>query len=125
MLAKNEVSGPDVPKAWSLSITDAAAARILEVVGRQNGAASALRVAVVSGGCSGFSYRFELASEPEPHDEVFGSVQGARVIVDPLSIALMDGAELDYLDNLMDSRFTVRNPMAAAGCGCGTSFSVP
>lgn len=108
------------------AVTDRAAARIAEIAA---GAASpgepppALRIAVLAGGCSGMQYRFDLDPAAQPDDLVIER-QGARVLVDPVSLDLLAGAELDYKDALMGSHFAVRNPNATASCGCGTSFSV-
>jgi iron-sulfur cluster insertion protein len=105
-------------------VTDRAAARIAEIVAEtKQPADTALRVAVLAGGCSGFQYRFELDGEVQPDDLIIQ--QGtARVVVDAVSLDLLGGAELDYTDALMGSHFAVRNPNAKSACGCGTSFSV-
>ena len=82
-----------------------------------------MRVAVLAGGCSGFQYRFELDQETQPDDLVIQ--QGpAKVVVDPASLDLLAGSELDFVDELMGAHFAVRNPNAKSACGCGTSFSV-
>jgi iron-sulfur cluster assembly accessory protein len=103
-------------------LTDRAAARIAEIVAAE-GREAALRVAVLAGGCSGFQYRFELDAAPQDGDLVIEHA-GAKVLVDPTSLDLLAGAELDYTDELMGSHFAVRNPNAKSACGCGTSFSV-
>ena len=103
-------------------ITNRAARRIAEIVSAE-GRSSALRVAVLAGGCSGFQYRFELDEATQPDDLLIES-EGARVVVDPASLDLLAGAELDFTDELMGSHFAVRNPNAKSACGCGTSFSV-
>lgn len=104
------------------AVTERAAARIAEIVAAE-GKAAALRVAVLAGGCSGFQYRFELDETPQDDDLVIE--QGAaRVLVDPASLDLLAGSELDYTDALMGSHFAVRNPNAKSACGCGTSFSL-
>ena len=104
------------------AVTERAAARIAEIVAAE-GKAAALRVAVLAGGCSGFQYRFELDETPQGDDLVIE--QGAaRVLVDPASLDLLAGSELDYTDALMGSHFAVRNPNAKSACGCGTSFSL-
>ncbi len=104
------------------SVTDRAAARIAEIIA-EDGKASAFRVAVLAGGCSGFQYRFELDQQTEPDDVLIE--QGAvKVLVDPVSLDLLAGAELDFTDELMGSHFAVRNPNATSACGCGTSFSI-
>jgi iron-sulfur cluster insertion protein len=106
------------------ALTDRAAARIAEIVAETTAeGAAALRVAVLAGGCSGFQYRFELDGSPQPDDLVIERGQ-AKVIVDPASLDLLAGSELDYTDELMGSHFAVRNPNAKSACGCGTSFSV-
>ena len=102
-------------------LTDRAAERIAEISASQAGAA--LRVAVLAGGCSGFQYKFELEQLPAAEDAVIEQA-GARVLIDPASLDLLAGSELDYTDELMGSHFAVRNPNAASSCGCGTSFSL-
>jgi iron-sulfur cluster assembly accessory protein len=104
------------------AVTDRAAARIAEIVAAE-GRDAALRVAVLAGGCSGFQYRFELDEAPQDDDLVIERA-GARVLVDPASLDLLAGSELDFADALMGSHFAVRNPNAKSACGCGTSFSI-
>ena len=106
----------------SFSVSSRAAERVAAIVAAQ-ARPVALRVAVLAGGCSGFQYKFELDEAPQP-DDVVVEQGGVRVLVDPASMDLLDGAELDYSDALMGAHFTVRNPNATAACGCGTSFSV-
>ena len=104
------------------AMSERAAARIAEIVAAE-GQPKALRVAVLAGGCSGFQYRFELDGAQQPDDLVIERA-GATVLVDPASLDLLAGSELDYTDELMGSHFAVRNPNAKSACGCGTSFSV-
>jgi len=105
-------------------LTARAAAQIRAIVeGQPQGSPQSLRVAVLAGGCSGFQYRFELDGE-RADDDLMVERDGAVVLVDPASLDLLAGAELDYSDALMGAHFTVRNPNAASACGCGTSFSV-
>ncbi|MDE2583199.1 MAG: iron-sulfur cluster assembly accessory protein [Rhodospirillales bacterium] len=115
-----------MPDQTLFALTDRAAARIAEIAGAQSapgGPPPALRVAVLAGGCSGFQYRFDLDHAPQPDDLVIA--QGAaKVVVDPASLDLLAGAELDYTDELMGSHFAVRNPNAKSACGCGTSFAI-
>ncbi len=106
----------------AFQVTERAAARIAEIVA-SGGTPSLLRVAVLAGGCSGFQYKFDLEPEAQPDDLVV-SQGAARVLVDPSSLDLLAGAQLDYVDELMGAHFTVRNPNATSACGCGTSFSV-
>ncbi len=105
------------------AVTDRAAARIAEIVSDTQAGAAALRVAVLAGGCSGFQYRFELDQDTQPDDLVIERGP-AKVVVDPASLDLLAGSELDYTDELMGSHFAVRNPNAKSACGCGTSFSI-
>jgi len=108
------------------ALTERAAARIAEIVaaeGRPGDGKTALRVAVLAGGCSGFQYRFELDDTPQADDLVVARGE-AKVLVDPASLDLLAGSELDYTDELMGSHFAVRNPNAKSACGCGTSFSI-
>jgi iron-sulfur cluster insertion protein len=106
------------------AVTDRAAARIAEIVQETKQAAeTALRVAVLAGGCSGFQYRFELDQTTQPDDLIIQRGP-ARVVVDAVSLDLLSGSELDYTDELMGSHFAVRNPNAKSACGCGTSFSI-
>jgi iron-sulfur cluster assembly accessory protein len=116
------------------AVSQRAAARIAEIIAAESRsgqtqpnlaehAALALRVAVLAGGCSGFQYRFELDKEQQADDLVIEHA-GARVLVDPVSLDLLAGGELDFTDELMGSHFAVRNPNARSACGCGTSFSV-
>jgi iron-sulfur cluster insertion protein len=105
----------------SITISQRAAQRILEILKGEN--ASLLRVSVEGGGCSGFQYRFDLVQEGEP-DDILIERDGARVVVDPVSLDFVKGAELDYVDDLIGSSFRVNNPNVTASCGCGTSFSL-
>lgn len=105
-------------------LSERAAAQIKAIVQAQPpGGPDKLRVAVLAGGCSGFQYRFELDAA-HAEDDLVVERDGAVVLVDPASLDLLAGAELDYSDALMGAHFTVRNPNAASACGCGTSFSV-
>jgi len=106
------------------AVTNRAAARIAEIVAETRPAEDvALRVAVLAGGCSGFQYRFELDRQTQPDDLIIQRGP-ARVVVDPVSMDLLSGSELDYTDELIGSHFAVHNPNAKSACGCGTSFSL-
>ena len=117
----------DSAPAAQFSVSGRAAARIAEIVAAQPGAtgpdAQALRVAVLAGGCSGFQYSFRLEAGREP-DDIEIRAGEARVLVDPASLDLLGGGQLDYSEALMGAHFTVRNPNATSACGCGTSFSI-
>ena len=82
-----------------------------------------LRVAVDGGGCSGFQYRFDLVTGPE-EDDLTIERDGAAVVVDVVSLALLKGSEIDFVDALAAAEFRVRNPNAKSSCGCGVSFSI-
>ena len=106
----------------SITISDRAANRIAEIL-KGEAALSLLRVSVEGGGCSGFQYRFDLVTERAPDDLVIER-DGARVIVDPVSLGFLHGAELDFVDDLIGAQFKLNNPNVTAACGCGTSFSI-
>jgi iron-sulfur cluster assembly accessory protein len=82
-----------------------------------------LRVSVEGGGCSGFQYKFDIQEAPAPDDIVIEQ-DGAKVVVDPVSLQYMDGSALDYVNDLIGASFKIENPQATAACGCGTSFSL-
>jgi len=103
-------------------LSNAAARRVAEILASEP-AQKALRVEVLAGGCSGFQYKFDLTDAQNPDDLVIAA-DGAKVLVDPTSLDLLAGAELDYKDSLMGAHFTVKNPIATSSCGCGTSFSI-
>jgi iron-sulfur cluster insertion protein len=102
-----------------LTVTPAAAKRILEIGGASK---SALRVAVNGGGCSGFQYEFKLDDTRVDDDQAFER-DGATVLVDNVSLGFLEGSTLDFVDDLMGQSFRVQNPQAKSSCGCGTSFS--
>lgn len=106
----------------SVDITSAAAARVSAIAARQ-GKPAILRLAVDGGGCAGFQYRFGLADAVEA-DDMVTERDGARLVVDAISLDLLAGSAVDYVESLGGSAFRVTNPNAASGCGCGTSFSV-
>lgn len=106
----------------AFGVTERAAARIAEIVAAEGRTAS-LRVQVLAGGCSGFQYRFELDESHQPEDLIIRKGE-ATVVVDPASLDLLAGGELDFTEELMGSYFAVRNPNAKSACGCGTSFSI-
>jgi iron-sulfur cluster assembly accessory protein len=109
-----------VPETFRLSPN--AARRVAEILAAEPDA-KALRVEVLAGGCSGFQYKFDLTAAQNPDDLIIAA-EGATVFVDPASLDLLAGAELDYKDSLMGAHFAVQNPNATSSCGCGTSFSI-
>ncbi len=104
-----------------IQLTDAAAKRVAAIANRQK-KAPILRLSVDGGGCAGFTYKFELG-EIEDGDAV-AETGGVRLIVDPVSLDLVQGSAVDFVEDLGGSAFKVTNPNAASGCGCGSSFSV-
>ncbi|HWW64759.1 MAG TPA: iron-sulfur cluster insertion protein ErpA [Sphingomonadaceae bacterium] len=105
-----------------IDITPAAAKRVAWIAERQQKPAI-LRLAVDGGGCAGFQYRFDLAEAIEEDDAV-AERDGVRLIVDPMSLDLVQGAAVDFVESLGGAAFRVTNPNAASGCGCGSSFSI-
>ena len=105
-----------------VTLSDAAARRIADILASERGK-SALRVSVEGGGCSGFSYKFDLADNLGDDDLVLEKGE-ARVLIDSLSLVYMGGSEIDFVDNMMGQSFQINNPNAVASCGCGTSFTI-
>lgn len=115
----------DAPTAETTAfrVTPRAAAQVAEIAEREGKPGGGLRLAVDAGGCSGFQYRFAIEDAPAPEDLVVQAGPG-RVFVDPVSLELLAGSELDWTEALIGAHFAVRNPQAVSACGCGTSFSV-
>ena len=109
-------------EAPKVALTPAAAARVAWIAERQ-GKPPILRLAVDGGGCAGFQYRFGLAEGIES-DDVAAMQDGVTLVVDPISLDLVRGSAVDFVESLGGASFQVTNPNAASGCGCGTSFSV-
>jgi iron-sulfur cluster insertion protein len=106
----------------TVELTTSAAARVAAIAAKQARPAI-LRLSVEGGGCSGFQYKFGLADAIDT-DDVIAETDGVRLVVDPVSLDLVSGAAVDYVESLGGSAFRVTNPNAASGCGCGSSFSV-
>jgi iron-sulfur cluster assembly accessory protein len=104
-----------------ITITEAAAVKIRELAPAEMQEKYALRMRVVGGGCSGLQYQMGLEEEQNPNDKVFTS-NGVRVFIDMKSALYLAGAEVDYIDGLMQSGFKISNPNAKTTCGCGQSF---
>ncbi|WP_203310199.1 MULTISPECIES: HesB/IscA family protein [Sphingomonas] len=105
-----------------IALTPAAAARVAAIAARQ-GKPAILRLSVEGGGCSGFQYKFGLADAPDA-DDTIASTGDVRLVVDGISLDLVRGASVDYVESLGGAAFRVTNPNAASGCGCGTSFAI-
>lgn len=111
----------DVPEG-EVAVSTAAAKRVAKILATDPHM-KALRVSVEGGGCSGFSYKFDLTNAAQDDDLVLED-EGATVVIDPVSLMYMGGSLIDFVDDLMGQSFQIRNPNATASCGCGTSFSV-
>jgi len=106
----------------SITLSPAAARRVAAIAERQ-GKPAVLRLGVEGGGCSGFQYRFGLADDLA-EDDLVTETDGVRLVVDPVSLDLVSGCVVDYVESLGGAAFRVENPNAAASCGCGSSFAV-
>ncbi|MFO1539027.1 MAG: iron-sulfur cluster insertion protein ErpA [Chloroflexota bacterium] len=111
----------DAPATSLVSLSEAAAGKLRELTAEEANPNVGLRVYVYSGGCSGFRYGMMLEDQPTPEDVTIES-RGIKVYVDRNSTQYLTGSEIDYLDTLMGAGFTVNNPNAVSGCGCGSSF---
>lgn len=105
-----------------VTLAPSAAARVAAIAVK-TAKPAILRLSVEGGGCSGFQYRFGLADAPDA-DDIVAETDGVRLVVDPVSLDLLGGAVVEYVESLGGSAFRVSNPNAASGCGCGASFSV-
>lgn len=110
-----EMPGPFV-------FTDAAADKVKQLIDEEGNPELKLRVFVQGGGCSGFQYGFTF-DEAQAEDDLAIEREGVTLLVDPLSLQYLTGAEIDYAENLSGSQFVIRNPNAKTTCGCGSSFS--
>ena len=106
----------------AVSLTPRAVERIKDIAGGDP-ARPYLRISVAGGGCSGFQYEFDLEAERADDDLVIER-DGAGVLIDPVSLAYLAGAEIDFVDDLIGAQFKINNPNATASCGCGTSFTI-
>jgi iron-sulfur cluster assembly protein len=122
---KTEIPQPqrliDIQAPPLVVLSEAAAAKLTELTAGEANPQTGLRVYVYSGGCSGYRYGMMLEDQPTPEDVTVES-RGIKVYVDQQSTQLLSGSEIDYLDTLMGAGFTVNNPNAVSGCGCGSSF---
>lgn len=110
------------PLSGLVTITDRAAEKARDLLAEKEMLDGALRVFVVGGGCSGWQYGMSLATETEDDDTEIQAAQGVRILVDKESVGMLGGAEVDYVDDLMKSGFTIYNPNATSSCACGSSF---
>ena len=106
-----------------LSLTETAVCKVKEVLAAQNPKPAGLRIGVVGGGCSGFSYQMVFESTPTPMDKVI-ELDGLKVFVDQTSYMYLDGTRVDFIESLEGAGFKFENPNVKSTCGCGSSFSV-
>ena len=104
-----------------LTLTDAASRKLGEIIAQQGESVAGLRVFVQRGGCSGYSYGMSLAQQIEASDWV-GEFGGVKVLVDPESAKVLSGVNIDFVESLQGSGFSIQNPNAVRSCGCGNSF---
>ena len=113
---------PHSPASVPVKLTARAVRKIAEILSTE-AADAKLRISVTGGGCSGFQYNFVLDDKPMDDDLVIDA-EGVSVLIDPVSLGFLQGAEVDFVDDLIGASFKVHNPQAKASCGCGTSFSL-
>ena len=111
----------DIPSP--LKFSEAAAAKVKQLIDEEGNAALKLRVFVQGGGCSGFQYGFTFDEVANEDDTVLNK-NGVQLLIDPMSAQYLTGAEIDYTEGLEGSQFVIKNPNATTTCGCGSSFSV-
>ncbi len=115
----NQITTPEP----AVTLTERAARRIQELASKDENQAMMLRLSVFGGGCSGFQYGFALEAKRND-DDLAVERDGVTLLIDEVSLGLLGGAEIDYTEEMVGSRFTVSNPNAASSCGCGNSFAV-
>ena len=113
----------EVASERRIVITDSAARRITALKEQEAATDAFLRIAVSGGGCSGFQYGLSFDDQQNPDDFLFEK-SGVVVVVDDVSLDLLNGSEVDFVEDLMGASFQIRNPNAASSCGCGNSFSI-
>jgi iron-sulfur cluster assembly accessory protein len=106
-----------------VQLTEVAAGKVKEIMSQQSPAPSVLRVAVVGGGCSGFSYHMAFDNQENPSDNVY-EFDGVKLVVDQMSEMYLDGVQIDYIESLEGAGFKFNNPNVKSTCGCGSSFTV-
>ncbi|MGZ4132926.1 MAG: HesB/IscA family protein [Actinomycetota bacterium] len=114
----------EAPTAAPFAVTDKAARKVRQLAEKEGRAEPVLRLRVVAGGCSGFSYELSFTDAPTADDAVIGGADGVRVVIDPRSVPIVEGSTLDFDDALMGGGLRVRNPRAVHECACGESFSI-
>jgi iron-sulfur cluster insertion protein len=115
--------GSGVTSSRSITVTESAAKRVAFLKAQESTPDAFLRIAVSGGGCSGFQYGFTFDDSKNADDHAFER-DGVAVVVDDVSLELLNGAEIDFVEDMMGAAFQIKNPNAASSCGCGNSFSV-
>ena len=118
-----EIKPQEATKKTPVILTSKAVAKVKEIMSQQDPVPAGLRVGVVGGGCSGFSYSMSFENEPGMMDKVF-DMEGLKVYVDATSVMYLDGCRVDYLETLEGAGFKFENPNVKSTCGCGSSFNV-
>jgi iron-sulfur cluster insertion protein len=121
MPAMTADTGADAER--NVKLSESAARRIAALIGEEGNQGLMLRVAVSGGGCSGFQYGFSLDDRVGDDDHVFER-DGVAAVIDDVSLDLLQGSEIDYIEDLIGAYFAVHNPNASSTCGCGSSFSI-
>jgi len=119
----NPTNAPAAPKAQPLSLTPTALTKVREIMAQQNPVPAGLRIGVVGGGCSGFSYSMSFENNAGMMDKTF-NFDGLKVYVDATSIMYLNGCVVDYVETMEGAGFKFENPNVKSTCGCGSSFSV-
>jgi iron-sulfur cluster insertion protein len=114
---------PTIEQERRITVSESAARRIAALKVQESAEGAFLRIAVSGGGCSGFQYGLSFDDQQNPDDRVFER-DGIVVVVDEVSLDLLAGAEIDFVEDLMGASFQIKNPNAASSCGCGNSFSI-
>ena len=107
----------------SVRLTESAVKRVSWLIEQDGGSSLMLRLSVSGGGCSGFQYGFSFDDQVGPDDQVF-TFGPVKLVIDDMSLDLVAGSEVDFVEDLMGASFQVKNPLASSSCGCGSSFSV-
>src|ERR1051326_5431137 len=118
-----KVSKPRRERPKAIKLSEAAAARIRDIVANAEGRYQGVRVGVTNGGCAGMSYTMDYASEAKPFEEVMED-RGVKIFIDPKAILFLIGTELDFVQEKLGARFVFNNPNQTAACGCGESVSI-
>jgi iron-sulfur cluster assembly protein len=122
-MAPNVQFRPRRPRPQVVTLTEAAAARVREIMAKTDKPYAGLRVGVKNGGCAGQEYIIEYAAEPGPLDEVVED-KGVRILIEPASVLFLLGSEIDYETTKLSARFVFRNPNETDACGCGESVTI-